>query len=442
MSPSPLRPPRVLWDIVEEHLAEAAFLWKQRERALDSDDYTFPEVLAGDEARLLAHLEALRLGGERVARRVLMPALEDDPDRAAVAGYVLLGSGSKEALALLWERLLETPDTRPGLLRALALGAHPLLDQALLQRLPSLPDELIPALLEVAAFRGLDASPVLGSLASGSGSEALQRAALRAARTTGRPHCETLIRRGLEDSRLVVRAAALEAGLIHGLRAAWRACLELVTAGGATPRVAMLALATGGGPGELKLLVQAAGSDGLRAESLWALGFSGRRAAAEAALAALRSGGGPLAAEAFAAITGAPVARFIQEDVPPDEEQALEEATLAGEEPLFGEARPGPRIRAATVDVDGLERWWQQERGRFGDGRYWQGQRWEERTLFQQLLTGAMRPRAVFAWELAVRTHGAWVLEPRAWCHAQHQRLRDSRGLQLNVTRTYESITS
>jgi 3-oxoacyl-[acyl-carrier-protein] synthase-1 len=38
-------------------------------------------VLTGDEARLHFHLDALQLGGARVARRVLRPALEDgDPD--------------------------------------------------------------------------------------------------------------------------------------------------------------------------------------------------------------------------------------------------------------------------------------------------------------------------------------------------------------------------
>ncbi len=56
-------------------------------------------MLTGDEARLHFHLDALQLGGERVARRGLLPALEDgDPGVVAAAGYALLTSGTPESL--------------------------------------------------------------------------------------------------------------------------------------------------------------------------------------------------------------------------------------------------------------------------------------------------------------------------------------------------------
>lgn len=445
MNAPPLRPPRVLWDIIDEHLAEAAFLWRQRERALGSSDYTFAEVLEDDEARLIAHLEALWLSGERVARRVLKPALgEAEPGLAAAAGHAWLASGEPEALEQLWERLLDTPEARPGLLRALALGQHPLLDQVLLQRLSSAPEELLPSLLEVAALRGTDAGPMLAALASGSDSEPLLRAALRVARTTARPHGEALIQRGLEDARPGVREAAIEAGLIHGLRSAWRACQRLVTSLKAVPRAALLALATGGGPRELELLAQAATIRELQAEVIWALGFSGRRAGADILLEELRKGEAPLRmAEAFAAITGVPMAGLVNVDAAADAlegEEPSEEAE--GEEPPPGGALPGPEPRDGAVDVAALERWWRRERVRFGEGRYWHGQPWTADTLVHLLLTGTMRLRPLFAWELAVRTRGGCVLETRGWCRSQLQTLREARSLRLDVTRTYEGFTS
>jgi len=105
-------------------------------------------VLTGDEALLLFHLDALQPGGERMVGWALRPALEDgDFGVTAAAGYVLFTSGTPESLDTLWERLLETPEARSGLLRALALGTHPRLDAVLLQRLPSAPEDLVAPLL-------------------------------------------------------------------------------------------------------------------------------------------------------------------------------------------------------------------------------------------------------------------------------------------------------
>src|SRR6185369_14237639 len=59
LMPAAAKRPR--WDILEEHLAEAAFLWEQWELALDAANYSLDEVAAGPEERLRAHLDALVL---------------------------------------------------------------------------------------------------------------------------------------------------------------------------------------------------------------------------------------------------------------------------------------------------------------------------------------------------------------------------------------------
>jgi len=84
-------PKQLLWDIFEEHLDEAAFLWGQWERALDAANYTLAEVASGPEARLLAHLDALVLGGPEVAEELLLPALAgEEPGLVAAAAWALV----------------------------------------------------------------------------------------------------------------------------------------------------------------------------------------------------------------------------------------------------------------------------------------------------------------------------------------------------------------
>ena len=61
--PSPIR-----WDIAKEHLDEAAFLRQLWEQSLCSPQYSLAEIAQGPEERMLAHLDALVLGGARVAR--------------------------------------------------------------------------------------------------------------------------------------------------------------------------------------------------------------------------------------------------------------------------------------------------------------------------------------------------------------------------------------
>ena len=54
----------ILDDVLEEHAEEAAFLWQQREAAVRAPDYDIEELAEVDE-RLEAHLDGLRIGGEK-----------------------------------------------------------------------------------------------------------------------------------------------------------------------------------------------------------------------------------------------------------------------------------------------------------------------------------------------------------------------------------------
>jgi hypothetical protein len=71
----------VLWDVVEEHLDEAAFLVGQFERALEHPARLLSELDRYPEGRLRAHVDALAIGGAPVRERLLTRAPPDSGAR-------------------------------------------------------------------------------------------------------------------------------------------------------------------------------------------------------------------------------------------------------------------------------------------------------------------------------------------------------------------------
>lgn len=439
VAPPPLSPrdatrrPPLLWDVLAEHLEEASFLWTQRERAMDSPDFTLAEVEAGDEARLRAHLDGLRVGGPPVALRLLRPALEgEEPGRLASAAVVLLASGEQQ---LVLERWVDDAERRPWLRHALALCERQELDAPLLDLLPRLEPTLQAELLDVLTFRRVDAGALLERMHLTDAEPALLAAALCAARVTQQPVLAPWIRKGLEDSRPLVRNAALGTGLIRGLRAAWQACPALAQ-GEEEPRMAMLALSTGGTPADVEKLVKLLGRPALRAEALWALGFSGRIAAADAALAVLKEPGtqmGWLALQTFAVITGlSPEDFFLSE--------AGDEGEVVPPSGAVSPSLPSPEHRPGQVRVAEVAQWWARARDRFdSEDRYRHGVPWTPKALLQDLHQSPMSHRPALAFELAVRSRGKSLVETRGWCGHQRTRLHAAGALSLErLTRGFE----
>lgn len=87
----------ILWDVVEEHLDEATFLFSQFESLLDHPLLTRADLERSVESRLIAHLDGLVVGGASVAQRLLLPALsefsEEGTARIVVAAMALLLGG-------------------------------------------------------------------------------------------------------------------------------------------------------------------------------------------------------------------------------------------------------------------------------------------------------------------------------------------------------------
>lgn len=408
-----LRPDLILnWGQYETHLDEAAFFWGQWERALTAPDEVLPEV-AETEERLLARLDALVLGGERVAERLLKPALtSDEPERLCAAVFALLSGGWRWGAEVVLELLGEAgPDATAAIQRALEVldaGALP----AWLQSLPSHGAPLLRAVaLEVLGAHAMAPGVPLASFVTAE--PPVAAAALRAAaRLRVRLEWPPL-KQALASPEVSVRDAALVAALLSGHREAWRVCRESMR--GPRPLLPLLLLSLGAGPGAVPLLREALQEPRLRPDALWALGFNGHVSAAEACLEHLSDEEvGHLAAEAFCAITGLVLTGpFVSAPARTDSEEQAEAPSGPGVHPPPGPGLPAPNPGA-------LRAWWDEARKRLDPAvRYLRGRPWTPAGLLQALWTEPMRRRQPVALEVALRSQGAFHLRTRTF--ARHQ---------------------
>ena len=419
----------ILWDVVEEHVDEAEFLAELLASAHDSPVYTFDEVREGPEERLRAHLDALAVGGSTVFEQTLLPTvtgdedLGDEPTLYRVAGAalaILCGAEPAWATAML-DRLPEVPDEHfEGVVHALAICDAPDIDA----RLPKL---VARAEGTGAAFhvRGLDLGDALEGLLR-SADPQLRAAAFRAAQYTDRRRL-SWIEHGCTSADPELRDAALPAGLVMGSANAWQITGRLAQSSTELHRGAMQWVAQFGEPRTLQLIVDRLDDEATRNDALWALGFSGRIEAAEACLGWLADGAaGPLAGEAFAGITGLdPVDDAYWGSPPPDEG---DEEPPPLDEDLDEDLSVSPEEELPVPNVEAINAWWAENRGRFQSGqRYILGRPADQQSLLHALRTESMRRRHARAFELLVRSKGQARVQTRMMSGAQ-QRQMDALG--------------
>lgn len=408
----------VMWDVVEEHLDEAAFLSVLWEAALESPFQTLASVAEGFEERLLAHVDGLLLAGEAAQARLLEPALAgDEPARAFAAALALLETPGPAGLDRVVARLEDAePVVRAALVRALELARRPGVEG----ELSSLADPARPARIAAAltalAFRRVTVPAEVVLRSALTPSPEVLVAALRAAPLAG-PNTLDLLERSARSPVPAVRDAALESGLVMGLRSAWAACQQAVDAREPGCAFALLALGIGGEPEDVARIVAAAAVEALRPAALFALGFTGR---AEAAVACLPWLGDEkvarVAGEAFSAITGL----AIDGDFRAPEPTAAEEPVPLEEEDLDADLVPGPEAALPLPAAEAVEAWWRGARGRLDAGARWLGGRPHDAESVQAALAGGpMRRRHALALELAVRSRGEVRVQTRGWARDQ-----------------------
>ncbi|RKH15025.1 TIGR02270 family protein [Corallococcus praedator] len=405
------------WDIHETHLEEAAFRWSQWEKALDAPDFTLEEVAELEEA-VAAHVDGLVLGGEPVATRLLVPALTEDPERIVAAALALLGAEAEYGPALV---LAALPSAEPPALAALQRALELSPASSIPTSLPSLlgedtVPERLALVLDTLGVHGLATAPLCTPFLTHPEPE-VAAAALRAVSRARLPLEPALLQRALDSRAPVLRDAAILAGLMGGHRAAWTTCQAVANSHLPGGRLPLLLLAMGGEERDMKRLLELLSDEKLRPDVLWALGFSGRVAAADACVELLRHPPvSALAGEAFSAITGLIIAEQYavareEEDtaLPPLEEEDLDADLTSKPE----DALPLPRPQA-------ISEWWGEARQRMDvKHRYLSGQPFTPQALLEALTTAPMRRRHALALDLALRSRGAVQVPTRAFVPQQ-----------------------
>ncbi|HYO54547.1 TIGR02270 family protein [Archangium sp.] len=417
------------WDIAEEHLSEATFLWSKWEQALSSPAFTLAEA-AEREERLRAHLDGLVLGGAMVAERMLKPALaEEDPFLVAAASCALLDGGQSLDM-LLAETGLESAVQWAGVQRALEFCEREGLPAQMLALLSRSAPPARVCILGALGARGVEAGPELERLLS-SDEPVLVSNALKVVRNSASSPIREQVRRLLGSPLPDIRAAALETGVALGLRGAWLACQQFASEDDAAGQRARLLMAMGGETPDIRALLALLGVPELRQDVLWVLGFSGRVAAADACVELL---GEPdsrvarLAAESFCAITGLVLeGRYVRHEprdaadelVPLEEEDLDEPLVLRSEDELL------------LAEPNAVRTWWREARHGFEpEGRYLHGKPARLDQFLEVLRGGPMRRHHVLALELAIRSQGRLFLQTSGGWRRQLRQMEEIQAMR------------
>ncbi|OJH39237.1 TIGR02270 family protein [Cystobacter ferrugineus] len=419
--------PSPRWDLLEDAFDEARYQWMQRESFLNSAELSPGQVAELHEERLRASVDMLVYSHQQVSERLLSPNLqEDDRERMAVATLALLGRGGPEEVATVVKKLrASTPEVRGWIVEALALSENRSLTSHLVALLGAKEEPAIQAsVLEALTLLGQSPGGTLLTEALGHPESEMRLAALRAARRWPWEAEAGRVKQELGAGAPSLRAAALEAGLVQGQRAVWRACQTAAEAPDAVGRTARLLLALGGEQEDVARLVEFLDVPLLRRDTMWALGFSGREVAANACLEWMDDpllGG--LAAEAFCAITGLKLEGGFARERPADD------AIPPLEEDLRTPLLPGLDDTLPLARASAVEKWWGEARKNFEKGtRTLGGKPFTVTGLLEALERVPMRRRPPLALELAIRTGGLHPVETRTWVHAQRRQLVDARG--------------
>ncbi len=370
-----------LWDIVEEHLDEAEFLWEQWEDSLIAPNYVLQEVEDGPEARLLAHLDGLIVNGPMVAQRLLLPTLADidaEPTRIRAAALALLQTPGTAGPAAVLAELHASPTQRPELARALECAELGPLRPHLVAMLGADDFDLQHTAARVLAFHGEALAELVPRMLASD--RAVDRViGLRVLpRLASDPRSTRALFEAMGSDDPDVRDVALTTGVLLDLPNAWRSARALLGSDEPGATQALLLLALRGEPADRPAIVAAATA--LGGPGLWALGFLGTVDAVEAAMPLLEDEAhARLAGEVIAAITGLDLEDEDLTRVPPEDEALTHR----------------PEDGLPLPDALKLLMWWRKARPRFtSEQRHVAGQPRDTATLLAALNDGPMRRRA------------------------------------------------
>ncbi len=429
----------VLWDVVEEHLDEAAFGIDAFDRMLEHPFLSLADLATYPEERLLAHLDGLVVGGDTVADRLLIPALQEadpaEPARVTAAALALLLTGKHRALKPALEH--EDPAVRRAAVRACSLASTPKLEAFVRDELQaSPPPHATAGLLHALAALGAT-PPALLTWLQHADPAVVEAAACAARRADARMHLP-IVEHLLGHADLAVQRAAMLTALVWGSPHAWATC-ERLALDREQPNAAVMALCAAlGSPAHHTRMLELLGQDTHRAQALFALGFSGNVAAMPALLDHV-AGKDPLhaklALQAIALITDLDLRddAFALPEPPtpepgsatPAEEEAADESALPAleQDDLDADLVAPPEDALPLPNAPAIRAYWGASAARYDVARrYLRGQPLQHvgiELVLDHLERGPLRTHHVLALSLAVRTRGEVWLDTRAFSAQQ-----------------------
>lgn len=415
--------PAPIWSLVNDSLDEAEFLWRRWEVALSTHALDLEGVAFWIEERLFGSLDGVRVGESAALEQLILPALEaDDLHRATVAAHILATETTPHAFEALAHGMRGATPERLAVFRRAVELSHSDLGLARLEReLAHVSPQLSAALIDARTFQGRPPTSAIGEALT-SREPALEAAALRALRGGSAQLGRSAVSAGCRSPDAGVLEAAMETGLVLGVPEAWSLCHHLAASAAPAARARLL-LALVGSERDHSSLYDALAPEATRREALFALGFAGTLAAADAALRAMQDPAlAQLAAEAFCAITGLDLEA---ERLLAAEEDAPVEPIPFEHEDLDADLVPAPEELLPRPDVAGVMSWWSSHGRSFRPGqRYLRGRPLDGAVLREALRAEPMRRRHAIALELAVRTQGHFQVQTRTFTREQKRQLQ------------------
>jgi uncharacterized protein (TIGR02270 family) len=398
--------------VVSAHDVEAAILWGRRAAAVRAPHYRLQHLVRLDE-RLEAHLDGLRIAGQR-AWDLVKPAAEDGAPGAVFAAAVLaMESGRGEWIAGALDAGLASPEATPGLISALGWLPIERASGPIKVLLASdQPARRCLGLVGAAAHRKTPTGDVFPE-ALGSDDPLLKARALRVVGELGLVNSHLTCRANLRSKDPDVRFwAAWSNTLLDGHRDAV-ACLQTIaeTGGPLAERAAGMAMRRLP-PNDAKVWIKRLVKElGKKRIAIIAAGAFADPEVVPFLIDQMKSPStAKVAGESFSLITGADIAYEDLDGEPPEGVQPA-----PGEIPQEEEAAARADLSLRWPDPALIQKWWSTRQGNFAKGtRYLLGRPITPESLRLALKEGYQRQRAAAALELAILKAGRPLFEVRA----------------------------
>jgi uncharacterized protein (TIGR02270 family) len=416
------------WDLVEESLDEAAFLWKRWEADLDSPTRSLDGVWSWTEDRLQGALDGVRVARQQVVRLARLVFEADDPARLTVCAHLLAARCAAQACEQLADVIREAKGARLwSMIRGIETAELDASFAPVTTVLSSFSPMHLAALCRLKAFRrSLPGQEIAEAFTSGE--PLVQVEALRVLRHVRDDSAGKYVAAGLKSDSPAVRKAAMECGVRQRQANAWEAARQLTYERNPESGPFLSLLAALGSAEERQLVIGALREPALQRSGLFALGYIGTPEAVEICLTAMRDPNlARSAGETYCAITGADLQRDRLAAAEPDEE--------GSSPPEFDTDRleanlvPAPHQLWPLPDESRVRGHWEACSSRYVRGaRHFLGKPVDLGALLAAVESGPMLRRPDVIAELTIRTGGRYDVEARAFAGAQRRMMFAGRG--------------